>query len=291
MKTPTPPRSFPLNQNTTIRVLLVAAASLLAPRLPASAQTSIPVPNFSFETYSQYYSGSTYTNQQLDTPDGYSPFPTTEIYDGWLSPAGNRQLFSVSTAGDSGSYDGADAVYDNYSSTFIESLNPVATIDNNATYTLTFALCSAGYPYQDATIALLATSQASDPTEYAYNSPGGTYYNPPDTDGAPATLLSPYPLITTLAVLGSTDVPANTLYNQPANTFVDYSATFDTLNGDNAAYVGDNLTLYLSDGDSQEFDNVRLTEIAPVPEPATWMTLLGGMGVLAFWQKNRRFRR
>ena len=82
MKTPTPPRSFPLNQNTTIRVLLVAAASLLAPRLPASAQTSIPVPNFSFETYSQYYSGSTYTNQQLDTPDGYSPFPVVDVKGG-----------------------------------------------------------------------------------------------------------------------------------------------------------------------------------------------------------------
>ena len=269
--------------------LLVAAACLLAAKLPSSAQTPITVPDYSFDTYSIYFGGSSYTNQQADTPDGYSPFSVTEIFDGWLSGAGNRQFVTIATSGALGSYGGdSSSAYTNGSSDTIESLNPVTTIVADATYTMTISLLSNGYPYQDALLQMLATTQTApggDPTVYAYNEPGGT-----NTQG-PATLLSPYPVITTLATLATTDISAGTLSGQPANTFVDYSVTFDTLNGDNAAYIGDGLTLYFADGASQAFDNVRLTEIAPVPEPATWMTLLGGMGILAFWQKNRRFWR
>jgi hypothetical protein len=31
-------------------------------------------------------------------------------------------------------------------------------------------------------------------------------------------------------------------------------------------------------------------ELIAVPEPSTWATVIGGMGMLAIWQRNRRRR-
>ena len=85
MPPPAPPPSFPLNRNTTIRVLLVAFACLLVSTLPSSAQTSIPVYNNLFQTYSTYWytaHNPNYINQLGDTPDGYSPFPVVDVKGG-----------------------------------------------------------------------------------------------------------------------------------------------------------------------------------------------------------------
>jgi hypothetical protein len=263
-----------------IRIFAITAGCLLA-TLSASAQLiSIPVPNYSFDTYGPNGTPiNAYSNQDdqydLPSPHGYSPWPTGEIWAGWENTSnGGLQLYSVSTSGDLGTFNGANAVNEN-TYALLESLNPVTTIDNNATYTLTFALSPASLASaNDVTIELLATSQATDTTYYT-----NSVYSP-------ASFQSPYPLITTLAVLGSTTVPASALDLQSAGTFANYSTSFTTLLGANSTYIGDDLTLALVVNGDTLFDNAQLTELT-VPEPSTYALMLGGLAFLGFLARRQ----
>jgi hypothetical protein len=236
------------------RVMALAVVCLVAARLPASAQVSIPVPDYSFDTWN---STNPYANQY---PVGYSPYPTAQIFTGWATTSANYKFYRVPTTGDTGTFQGANAAEVDYpivSTT--ESLNPVVTsIDNNAVYTLTVALSSSQAAAGSVTLELLSTTSATDTTDYS---------NPAnDKSGSnPTSLPNPTPIITTVATLASTTISGATINAQGAGHYVDYSVSFNTLNGANSSLVGKNVTIAVvvnstSYSQCTDFDNVRLTE-------------------------------
>jgi hypothetical protein len=258
-----------MTTHAIVRSILFTGVCLLATKLPSSAQI-ITVPDYSFNANGAGYSGSPYSNQ---SPHPFSTFPTNEIFADWESTSGNFQSYITPTSGYTGTFQGTTAGQINGPFQFVtvESLNPVATIANHQIYTLTFALSTPGGA-GNVTLQLLATTQTADSTVYN-DSP---YY----------VGTSPYPVISTVAVLGSLTVTGATL-NAAAGAFNDYTVTFDTFGGPNALYVGDNLTIALVDspGSTVVFDNVRLSEA--VPEPSTWALMLGGLALLGFCVRRK----
>ena len=123
-----------------VRSIALAAVCLLAANLSSRA-SYIPVPDFSFDTSGPNYSGSSYADQTTNGW-GYDSLPygtgVGEPFNGWLTAAANYQIYSVSTAGDSGSFNGANAVRVNgnaYYGYTLESLTPVvSSIENNVTW-------------------------------------------------------------------------------------------------------------------------------------------------------------
>jgi autotransporter-associated beta strand protein len=269
MKPTTP--SFPKMWCQFTRFIAIAAVCLLGYKLPSSAQmVDIPIPNYSFDTSGPNFSGSSYADQTT-IGWGYDSLPygtgVGEPYDGWLTAAANYQIYSVSTSGDTGAFDGANAVqvngYSNYGYT-LESLTPVVTsIANNAIYTLTFALANDGGGAGNVTLSMLSTTSAPNTFDYSStpvgNNPALGYY--------PAT--SPYPIITTVKTLASTTVSGSTINAQTVGDFTDYHVTFSTVDGLNASFVGQDLTLALnvSNNSSLQFDNAQLTKTTPLPAP------------------------
>jgi hypothetical protein len=251
------------------RFIAIAAVCLLADKLPLSAQiVNIPIPDYSFSTDN---SGSSYANQY---PVDYSPYPTAEIFADWATSSYNYQIYQESTTGQTGSYDGTTAVQVNYPygpsgfggpgaeggqyGSTTESLNPVvASIANNAIYTLTFALANVNGTSGDVTLSMLSTTSAPDTTVYnPYPDPAtGQPYGP-----------NPTPTITTQETLASTTISGAVINAQPVGQFTDYSVSFSTV-GLNSTYVGQDLTLAINvdGGASTEFDNARLTETTPTP--------------------------
>jgi hypothetical protein len=273
-----------------VRSVGFAAICLLATQMPSNAQlVNIPVPNSSFDTSGPNFTGSPYADQTT-IGFGYDSLPygtgVGEPFNDWLTAAANYQIFSVSTTGDTGTFNGANAVQVNYNATYgytLESLTPVvASIANNATYTLTFALANNGGGAGDVTLSMLTTTSAPNTFDYSSTAIGGN----PSNGYYPAT--SPYPIITTVNTIASTTISGSTINGQAVGDFTDYSVSFDTLNGDNSASVGQDLTLALnvSNNSSLEFDNARLTELE-VPEPGTWAMMFGGLSVLALLVRRR----
>jgi hypothetical protein len=270
-----------------VRSIALAAVCLLATNLSSSAQVSIPVPDFSFDTHGADFSGSGYADQtNVNWPYDGVATQVGEPYAGWLTDAANYQIYSVATTGDTGSFDGANAVQVNGAGNAnytLESLTPVvAHIDNNATYTLTFALANDGSAASNVTLSMLTTTSAPNTHDYSTqhigNNPSNGYY--------PST--SPYPIITTVNTIASTNISASTINAQTVGDFTDYSVSFDTLGGDNAASVGQDLTLALNvtSYNSFQFDNARLTETV-VPEPSTYAMMLGGLALLGFCVRRK----
>jgi hypothetical protein len=259
------------------RLIAIAAVCLLAAKLPSSAQiVDIPIPDYSFSTMN---SGSSYANQY---PVDYSPYPTAEIFADWATSSYNYQIFQESTTNQTGTFDGTTAVQVNYPGygpsgfggpgaisgaqygSTTESLNPVvASIADNAIYTLTFSLANVDGTAGNVTLSMLTTTSAPDPTNYGAIPP---YYLDPATHmpyGA-----NPTPTITTQQTLASVTISSAVINAQPAGQFTDYSVSFSTV-GVNSTYVGQNLTLAINvqGGTSTDFDNARLTETTPAPPP------------------------
>jgi len=268
-----------------VRSVALATVCLLAANLSSRA-SYIPVPDFSFDTSGPNYSGSSYADQTTNGW-GYDSLPygtgVGEPFNGWLTAAANYQIYSVSTAGDSGSFNGANAVRVNgnaYYGYTLESLTPVvSSIENNVTYTLTFALANDGGGAGNVTLSLLTTTSAPNTFDYSSTPVGGN----PSNGYYPAT--SPYPIITTVNTIASNTILGSTINAQTIGDFTDYSVSFDTLHGDNAASVGQDLTLALNGdtGGSFLFDNARLT----VPEPSTYAMMLGGVVLLGFCVRRK----
>jgi hypothetical protein len=284
-----------MKTTTIVRSVLLTAICLLASKLPSSAQNlfSLSVPNYSFQSLT-HPGANAYTNQE---PESYNFFPTTEVFTGWENgnnPGGGYQVQGVSTVGGAnygditatGTFQGTQAalVYPgSYAGPtgavpFL-SLNPVTTVANggtggvgtiakNATYTLTLAIYAPAGA-NASSFQLLATTQAADTNSYQYGSgaPGD-----PVTTGP-----SPFPVITTAGVLASSgSINGGTT----GSGFTDYTISFDTLHGHNAALLGDGLTIGFNLGAGAYADNVRLTELAVVPEPSTWALMLAGLAGL-----------
>lgn len=256
-----------------LRSALFTAACLLASRLPSTAQ----VVNGSFEDLtSPYFTGSVplernpgnpYSNQ-YDEP--YTAFPTTVMFNGWegASHQGGIRYQEISTA----TYTGAQstlAVNALDGGANLESYNPVATIQANETYTLTLAV-NAPSGVADTTFSLLATTQGTDPNSYQYYS---------YSQGENVTGPSPNPLIQTLAngVLASGDTASGSPTG--ANQFVDYTISFNTLNGANSGFVGKDLSIDIGLGQGASVTDISL---AVVPEPSTWALMFAGAAGLLF---------
>jgi hypothetical protein len=219
----------------------------------ADVTTNIIVPNFSFEEY--HTAGNSYANQ---TPNN-NPGPTGILFDDWITTSANyqlpqRPLTDMTLPGTAqGTY---YLQFDGISTGFTpvaETENPVATIDNNAVYTLTIALG---------------------------NLPGGQ------------SLQDTIELLSGNTVLASNTVSTTTLDALPG-TFADFTTSFDTLAGDNSSFVGQNLSIafYADNPDFNgarvgNFDNVRLAETT-VPEPGTWAMMLLGSAGLIFLGRRR----
>jgi hypothetical protein len=264
--------------------------------MPVSADitTPIAVTDFSFETHGANYSGSGYADQtNIYYPYNSGILGEGEPYQGWLTVAANYQIYSVSTSGATGSFNGANAVQVNGNSYYgytLESLTPVvASIANNATYTLTFALANDGGGAGNVTLSLLTTSSAPNTTDYSTIQLPGTgtdpMTNPVRYYPAPP---NPYPILTTVNTIASTVVSGSTINAQTVGDFTDYSVTFDTLSGHNAASVGQDLTLALNvdSNSSLQFDNARLT-VTTVPEPSTYAMMLGALAFLGLCVRRR----
>jgi hypothetical protein len=257
------------------RVTALAVVCLLAAGLSASAQVSIPIPDYSFDTWN---TTNPYANQY---PVGFSPYPTGQIFADWATTTNNYEFYQTSTAGDTGTFQGAKAVevLDPIVST-TESLNPVvASIDNNAVYTLTFALSSPNATAGSVTLEMLSTTSAAD-----YENPAN------DPHGSGPAGPNPTPIITTVDTLASTTISAATISAQSAGQFTDYSVSFSTLGGLNPSYVGQDLTIGIvvnqtNYSQETEFDNARLTETI-VPEPSIWALMGLGAGIL-IWRLRR----
>lgn len=257
----------------TILFQAAFAICLLAANIPTNAQ----IVNGSFEdTTSPYFLNS--QNPYSDQYPGYNNFPTVVMFNGWESAShqGGIKYHEISTAGYTGT-DGSYFIRVDDSGAALESLNPVTTIAADTTYTLTLAL-NASTGVADSSFQLLATSQAPDTNTYHYSPTGNGY--------VPTT--SPNPVITTLGTLaGSSPISAGAT---TATAFQDYTISFDTIGGDNSAYIGDNLSVLINLGAGAAVDNVRLT-IASVPEPATWALMLAGVASLLVLVRRKPYAR
>jgi hypothetical protein len=267
-----------MKRNTIIRFTLCTAICLLASKLPSSADTlfNLTIPNYSFESKVDSDLNG-YLNQAPD-PYHYNNLPATELFTGWESTGYLLQPTAVSAgAGYTGTFQGSQVAMALYTPDTIESLNPVATIIENATYTLTFAI-NAPSGAGSTTLQLLATSQALDTTD--------NYQWYPNGGNIPTTGPSPFPVITTLGVLASSLSPIMG-GDTGAMEFKDYSVSFNTLNGNNASFVGDSLSINVLLGTSASVDNARLTEDV-IPEPSTYAMMLGGLALLGFCVRRKR---
>jgi hypothetical protein len=264
-----------MKTTTIVRSVIFIGICLLATKLPSNAQNffDIAVPNYSFETLDPNRNGNYLNQNPVQYP--YNSLPEHVVFTGWESSGYINGPVAVSAgAGNTGNFQGSQAAVV-YGFGDIESLNPVTTIIKNATYTLTFAIndpSGAG----STTLQLLATTQGVDPGVYSYYD--GTGYVP---------VSSPYPLISTVpgGMLASSTV--STGGSTGALQFKDYTVSFDTLNGHNASFVGDSLSINAILGDSVAVDNVRLTELAVVPEPSTWALMLAGVAGLIIISRRK----
>jgi hypothetical protein len=232
---------------------------------------SITVPNFSFESPA-IPSGSTTVSSTADMST-----TNTGIITGWTvdTSRANGEQFGVVTASSAlnsaGTSDGSqlgflDAFY-NGPDALTLSTSTSATIQANTTYTLTFAL--------------------------------GAPVNPPQGLGTAGQDVAPTDTISLLAngtAFSSTLVQDTSV---PEGTVADFSTTFTT--GTTDSIIGQQLGISLfaikdsypvvGDPGFEEtvFDNVRLTEVSAVPEPATWALMLGGVAFLVLLtQRNLR---
>jgi hypothetical protein len=228
---------------TGLLTLVIGAAASLTAR--ADVTTNITVPNFSFEEY--HTDGNSYANQ---TPNN-NPGPTGILFDNWVTTSANFEIYQnpISNLGATpGTTQGTYYVDEDIPFGTVvtaETENPVATIDNNATYNLTVSLgVESGKDSANMSIELLAGNN----------------------------------------IIAETDISQLTL-DAAAGTFSDYSTSFSTLLGNDSGDVGQNLSIAIvttpNNGPQEgEFDNVRLAETT-VPEPGTWaLMLLGSAGLV-----------
>jgi hypothetical protein len=262
-----------MKTTTIVRSVLFTAICLLASKLPAGAQNlfALPVPNSSFLTLGAGVPADNnhYANQ---FPTDYNPYGVGQYFAGWENSAYNYQLYQISGGVQTTNY------------TTFTTLNPVGTVINNATYTLTVALQGPIANYGSVVLSLFTGTQEVDPTDYSAIPP---YYLQPST-GLPYPT-NPNPIfapgsITTFATGGPSD--ASTI---PA-TWTDYTATFNTLDGANASFIGKSLFVGIqvnNPSTSTDFGNVRVSELALVPEPSTWALMLAGVvGLIAIGRRK-----
>jgi hypothetical protein len=248
-----------------LRVTLLATVCLLASRMASNAQ--VVNGNFEDPTSPYFLNGN---NGYSDQYPGYNNFPEVIMFNGWESASqqGGLRYNEISTAG----YSGADSTYAVQgldTGAAIESLNPVTTIESGVVYTLTLSLnLPAGI--SGTSFYLLATTQGPN---------YGTYsYNPSGQPGGYISTMSDVPVISTKGILAS---DANLAGGSTGATAFDtYTISFDTLNGDNAYFVGDGLSVLVDLGTNGS-TGAAVTDIVVTPEPSTWaLMLVGAVGLL-----------
>jgi hypothetical protein len=278
-----------MKTNTIIRSVLFTGICLLASKVTTNAQNTfnLTIPNQTFSDQNSpilLQHNFPYSDQYQEP---YNHFPTVLMFNGWeVESHGGGITYGDNPTGSVGTSGTYSAVATSQDAVF-ESYNPITTvanggsggagtIANNAVYTLTFALNTAGGT--PTSYALLATTQAVDmTTQYSYGP--YTQVDPSDPSSPyvqTESTYNPNPLITTQGVLASGSVDGS---YSPA-TYTDVSITFNTLHGNNAALLGDGLSIYVDAGQNDSISNFRLTEVAVVPEPSTWALMLAGLAGL-----------